>query len=111
MEFANIPDVRNEMSVYIGGRNLKDFYFVGIQGFFKDDLRDLATMLNWPEIQITYENKNKYDDYNSLVKSILNDSDIMKALITLNREDLELYQTALNLRVKRKELLNSLEQY
>jgi len=111
VEFANIPDIRNEMSFYIGGRNLKDFYFVGIQEFFKDDLRDLGKMLNWPEIQITYENKNKYDDYNYLVKSILKDSDIMKALITLNREDLELYQTALDLRVKRKQLLNSLAQY
>jgi hypothetical protein len=111
VEFANLPDVRNEMSVYIGGRNLKDFYFVGIQEFFKEDLIDLATMLNWPEIQITYENKNKYDDYNYLVKSILDDSDIMKALITLNCEDLELYQAALDVRVKRKQLLNSLAQY
>jgi len=111
VEFANIPDVRNEMSLYIGGRNLKDFYFVGIQEFFKDDLRDLGKMLNWPEIQITYENKNQYDDYNYLVKSLLNDSDIMNYLITLYREDIELYQAALDLRVKRKQLLNSLAQY
>jgi hypothetical protein len=111
VEFANIPDVRNEMSLYVGGRNLKDFYWVGIQEFFKDDLRDLGKMLNWPEIQITYENKNQYDDYNYLVKSLLNDSDIMNYLITLYREDIELYQAALDLRVKRKQLLNSLAQY
>ncbi len=111
VEFANIPDVRNEMSLYIGGRNLKDFYWVGIQEFFKDDLRDLGKMLNWPEIPITYENKNQYDDYNYLVKGLLNDSDIMNYLITLYREDIELYQAALDLRVKRKQLLNSLAQY
>ncbi|MEG3989152.1 DUF4214 domain-containing protein [Microcoleus sp. S28C3] len=111
VEFAKIPEIRNEMSIYIGGRNLNNFYFVGIQEFFNDDLTDLAQMLNWPEIKITYENKNKYEGYNYVAKSILKDSDIMNELITLNREDLELYQTALDQRAKRKQLLNSLEQY
>ncbi len=60
VEFAKIPQLRNEMSQYVGGRNLTDFYFVGIQGFFKDDLTNLCQMLNWPEIQITYENTNKH---------------------------------------------------
>ncbi|HLO48365.1 MAG TPA: DUF4214 domain-containing protein, partial [Kamptonema sp.] len=63
LEFAQIPEVRNEMSTYVGGRNLTDFYFVGIQEFFKDDLTDLAKMLNWPEFQITYENTNKHREY------------------------------------------------
>lgn len=45
MEFAQIPEIRNEMSAYVGGRNLTDFYFVGTQAFFKDDLTDLAKML------------------------------------------------------------------
>ncbi|MEG4445336.1 DUF4214 domain-containing protein [Microcoleus sp. AT9_B5] len=111
VEFAKIPQLRNEMSQYVGGRNLTDFYFVGIQGFFKDDLTNLAEMLNWPEISITYENTNKHKGYNSLVKSILYDSHIMNELIHLNREDLELYQTALHLRAKRKGISNSLAQF
>ncbi|MDF0556094.1 DUF4214 domain-containing protein [Kamptonema sp. UHCC 0994] len=103
VEFAQIPEIRNEMSTYIGGRNLTDFYFVGIQEFFKDDLIDLAKMLNWPEFQITYENKNKHQDYNFLLRSIQADSNIMKQLIALNSEDLRLYQTALDMRLKRKQ--------
>jgi hypothetical protein len=102
VEFAKIPEIRNEMSTYVGGRNLTDFYFVGIQEFFKDDLTDLATMLNWPEFQITYENSNKHPDYTSLVTSIQADDNIMKQLIALNSEDLNLYQTALSLRKERK---------
>ncbi|MEG4807799.1 DUF4214 domain-containing protein [Microcoleus sp. F8-D3] len=111
VEFAKIPQLRNEMSQYVGGRNLTDFYFVGIQGFFKDDLTNLGEMLNWPEISITYENTNKHKGYNSLVKSILYDSHIMNELIHLNREDLELYQTALHLRAKRKGISNSLAEF
>ncbi|MEP6487231.1 DUF4214 domain-containing protein [Microcoleus vaginatus GB2-A3] len=111
VEFAKIPQLRNEMSQYVGGRNLTDFYFVGIQRFFKDDLTELGEMLNWPEISITYENTNKHKGYNSLVKSILYDSNIMNELIHLNREDLELYQTALHLRAKRKGISNSLAQF
>ncbi|UNU26023.1 DUF4214 domain-containing protein [Microcoleus vaginatus] len=111
VEFAKIPQLRNEMSQYVGGRNLTDFYFVGIQGFFKDDLTELGEMLNWPEISITYENTNKHNGYNSVVKSIMYDSHIMNELIHLNREDLELYQTALYLRAKRKGISNSLAQF
>lgn len=102
VEFAKIPEIRNEMSTYIGGRNLTDFYFVGIQDFFKDDLKDLAKMLNWQGFHITYENKNKHPNYNFLMTSIQADSNIMKQLIALNIEDLNLYKTALELRLKRK---------
>jgi hypothetical protein len=111
VEFAKIPRLRNEMSQYVGGRNLTDFYFVGIQAFFKDDLTELGELLNWPEIPITYENTNKYKGYNSLVKSILYDSKIMNELIHLNREDWELYQTALHLRAQRKGISNSFAQF
>ena len=103
VEFAQIPEIRNEMSTYIGGRNLTDFYFVGIQEFFKDDLTDLAKMLSWPEFQITYENRNKHHDYNFLMRSIQDDKDIMKQLIALNIQDLNLYRTALEMRLKRKQ--------
>lgn len=111
VEFAKIPQLRNEMSQYVGGRKITDFDFVGIQAFFKDDLTDIAEMLNWPEIQITHENTNKYDGYNSLVKSILKDTEIVNELRHLNREDLELYQTALDMRAKRKGISNSLAQF
>jgi len=111
VEFAKIPQLRNEMSQYVGGRNITDFDFVGIQAFFKDDLTDIGEMLNWPEIQITHENTNKYEGYNSLVKSILKDSEIVNELRHLNREDWELYQTALDMRAKRKGISNSLAQF
>ena len=109
MEFAQIAEVRNEIYTYVGGRKLTDFCFVGIQEFFKDDLTDLAQMLNWPEIQISYENRNKNQDYKSLVKSIQNNWKIVQKLTILNSEDFKLYQAAFELRNKRRGLSNSLE--
>jgi glycosyltransferase involved in cell wall biosynthesis len=103
LEFAEMPETQNVMSEYVHGMKLSDFYFVGIQEFFRDDLDDLREMLGWPEVKITWNNKNKYPGYHTYVNKVLADKILVAKLADINSADIELYQTALNLRQKRKD--------
>ncbi|KOR35683.1 hypothetical protein AM228_16610 [Planktothricoides sp. SR001] len=111
-EFINCKQTQNRISIYYcQGINLENFQFVGIQEFFREDLRELQNLLNWPEVKVTPSNRNTYPDYEDLVKSILSDRRLIGRIVSLNSADMELYQAALNLRAKRKGLSNSLQQY
>lgn len=110
-EFINCQPTQNVISrYYCQGINLEKFQFIGIEEFFREDLRELQQLLNWPEVKVTPSNRNTYPDYKDLVKNILNDRRLIRKIVSLNREDMELYQEALNLRAKRKGLSNSLQQ-
>lgn len=91
--------------------DLTDFYFVGVQEFFQEDLAELQQMLGWADFKMEVFNKNKYPNYLEHLKEALEDKKLLNKLIAINRPDLELYQTALDLRAKRKKLSNSWEQY
>ena len=91
--------------------DLTDFYFVGVQEFFQDDLAELKQMLGWADFKREVFNQNKYPNYLENLKEALEDEKLLNKLIAMNRPDLELYQTALDLRAKRKKLSNSWEQY
>lgn len=86
----------------IKGLRITDFYFVGIQEFFLEDLMEIKAMLSWPEIQVPNVNLNLHPNYQYLVLSILNEPATMNKLAEIFREDIEIYQTALNLRAKRR---------
>jgi glycosyltransferase involved in cell wall biosynthesis len=103
LEFAELPATQNLMSRCVQGMKLSDFYFVGIQEFFRDDLSDLREMLGLPEVEIGWHNKNRYPGYHGYVNNVLSDKNLLAKLAAINSEDMELYQTALNLREKRKE--------
>lgn len=81
---------------------LKDFYFVGIQDFFAEDLEELKTRLSWPDVKISKENNNLYSDYQKIKEEILSDNGILEKVYSLNSKDTELYQEALRLREKRR---------
>lgn len=102
-QFIEIPETQNYSSkFYCQGMKLEDFYFVGIQEFFEDDLKELRALLNWPEIKLGKKmNKNKYSNYTESVKELLSDTNLLKKIVSLNREDMEQYQLALELRAKR----------
>jgi len=111
-EFINCQEAQNVISrYYCQGINLYKFQFIGIQEFFREDLQELQNLLNWPEVKVTPSNRNTYPDYKERVKNILSDRRLIGKIVSLNREDMELYQNALNLRAKRKGLSNSLQQY
>jgi hypothetical protein len=91
--------------------DLTDFYFVGVQEFFQDDLAELKQMLGWADFKMEVFNQNKYPNYVEHLKEALEDKKLLNKLIAMNRRDIELYQTALDMRAKRKKLSNSWEQY
>jgi len=101
-QFIEIPETQNYSSkFYCQGMKLEDFYFVGIQEFFEDDLKELRALLNWPEIKLGKKvNENKYSNYAESVKELLSDTKLIKKIVSLNREDMEQYQLAFELRAK-----------
>lgn len=111
LEFAKIPEVQNEMFTYLAEKDITEFSFVGIQEFFKEDTQELKEIMKWPDFKFFFSNKNYDDDYSKIKQTILGDRMLVKQLISLNLEDMELYQRALDLRAKRKGLSNSLEQF
>lgn len=111
LEFAKMTTVQNEMTAYFSGIDITEFSFVGIQEFFREDVEELRTIMNWPEFEIPMGNRNDDCSYPEIVQTILNDKPLVKQLEELNWQDMELYQKALELRAKRKGALNSLEQY
>ena len=76
LEFTEIPKAQNIMSFYMKNMKLKDFYFVGIQDFFTEDLEELKTRLSWPDVIISKENNNPYSDYQRIKEEILSDNAI-----------------------------------
>ncbi|MDE5095791.1 MAG: sulfotransferase family 2 domain-containing protein, partial [Trichodesmium sp. St11_bin5] len=52
-EFAQIPENQNIMSVYLRDMKLEDFFFVGIQEFFEEDLQQLKNLLFWPDVTVS----------------------------------------------------------
>ncbi|MFM9266341.1 glycosyltransferase [Tychonema sp. BBK16] len=103
LEFAKMPETQNLMSSCVQGMKLSDFYFIGLQEFFQDDLNDLRELLRWPEVENRWYNKNKYPGYHAYVNNVLADKNLVAQLAALNSEDIELYETALKLREQRKD--------
>lgn len=91
--------------------DLSDFYFVGVQEFFQDDLAELKQMLGWPDFKMEVFNQNKYHNYREHLQKALSDKNIMKKLTQITSKDMELYQTALDRRAKRQGLSSSFQQY
>lgn len=113
LEFAerNAKNFNPLTDFYCRDVDLRDFYFVGVQEFFQDDLAELKQMLSWPDFKMEVFNQNKYPSYLDHLKEALEDTKLLNKLIAMNGKDLDLYQRALELRAKRKKLSNSWEQY
>ncbi|MGD1699541.1 methyltransferase domain-containing protein [Dapis sp. BLCC M229] len=104
-EFAEKPEMQNLIkSKFVQEQKLTDFYFVGIQQFFSEDLYELKAMLNWPEYELETQNTNPYPEYKLLLEEVLSNQEIVNKISTINQEDIELYQEALSLRQKRRKI-------
>jgi hypothetical protein len=88
-----------------------DFYFVGIQEFFLEDLTHLKSNLDWNQFKIMTINRNRYENYQDKVMNILKNKTLVKNIVEFNSADVEMYQEALSLIVKREGLSNALEMY
>ncbi|MGD1808713.1 sulfotransferase family 2 domain-containing protein [Dapis sp. BLCC M126] len=104
-EFAEKPEMQNLIkSKFVQGQKLTDFYFVGIQEFFSQDLHELKVMLNWPEYELETQNTNPYPEYQLLLEEVLSNQQILNQVSAINYKDIELYQEALSIREKRRKI-------
>lgn len=101
LEYAQLADARNVMTAFTAGLPLREFYFVGIQEFFTEDLLALKRQLGWPRFQPVVENTNPSPDYLQQLRAIVLDPDLMAKIADLNQEDMALYETALAMRADR----------
>ncbi|MEG4372248.1 sulfotransferase family 2 domain-containing protein, partial [Microcoleus sp. B4-C5] len=102
-EFAELPAIKYwSAPSIISGMKLSDFYFVGIQDFFKEDMEDLKKKLGWSQMEVPVLNENPYPKYQNHLQEMLDDSKLMNNLEHILSADMELYQEALNLREKRR---------
>ncbi|MCU0570125.1 MAG: hypothetical protein MUF49_26575 [Oculatellaceae cyanobacterium Prado106] len=102
LEFAEQGAARNIQANQVRGVALTEFYFVGIQEFYTEDLADLQHMMQWPEFTISRENMNPHPHYSQDLVKILYNTDLVKQLARWNQEDMELYQQAIELRAARR---------
>lgn len=91
--------------------DLTNFYFIGVQEFFQDDLAELKQMLGWPDFKMEVFNQNKYPNYRDNLQKALGDENTLKKLTEITSKDMEIYQAALDMRAKRKGLSSSFQQY
>ncbi len=111
-DFVKQPFTHNMISNYFAnGMKLTDFYFVGIQEFFIDDLNDIKNKLGWPTLEFTTSNRNSYENYQDKVMDILTNQSLVKNIVSLNSADMDIYQEALSLRSQRKGLSSFIEMY
>ncbi len=104
IEFAERSEMQNLLAAnFLKNQKLTDFYFAGIQEYFKEDLVQLTKSFKWQPYNLEFTNKNPYPEYYSLFKEILGNQEIVDQITELNREDVEIYQEALSLREKRIE--------
>lgn len=100
MDFAQMLETRNTMSRQLKGVDLNNFYFVGIQEYFQEDVYLLSEMLCWSKPIIKAANKNKFDRYKEFASEIVSNTGNLAYLKILNKEDVKLYNEALKLRKK-----------
>ena len=101
-KFVEQPEARNILYQHTCGKNLSDFYFVGLQEFFLEDLAELKIMLDWPNFQSSYENLNPSPKYHEDIQKAFANPNLIDKLVENNQQDLVLYQEALIIRANRK---------
>ncbi len=104
LDYAQLPWKQNEMYKYLAGVALEDYYFIGIQEFFAEDLRELQTLMGWHNINTNIrDNSSVSEQYYHLIKETLSQPKVLAEIISLNAEDMDLYEQALSLRGKRRQ--------
>jgi hypothetical protein len=103
LEFAEHPAARDRVSgIFLDGLELDDFFFVGIQEHFDEDLSELTRMMGWPEREIGVENSSPDPAYRDLAHRYRDDRSLTRRIEALNANDMALYERALRLRSRRR---------
>lgn len=94
IEYASAEINRNRMSKFLTG-GLSDFDFVGVTGFFHEDLEQLAGKLGWNHY-VSFRHNPTADKGRNI------DEETKSEILRLNHEDDILYKEALELRKARQ---------
>lgn len=102
IEFAELPEMQNIVAnKFLEKQSLNDFYFVGLQEFFDEDLQVLEYQLNWPKYQVFNSNTNPDPEYVQFLQDTWSNQDIINKISCLNQLDLDIYAEAVSLQEKR----------
>lgn len=102
-EFAAHPAMRNIVSrQYLYGLDLEDFFFVGVQEHFREDMFDLAVLMGWPAVETDVDNANPEPGYAERVRNHHADRGLIRELERLNEVDIGLYEQARAIRERRR---------
>jgi hypothetical protein len=103
-EFIEEPVARNQVTnMFLGSKPLESFAFVGIQEHFDADLKDLARMMGWPELGVEPVNRNPEPSYEARLGELFGDPRLIDRIVSLNEQDMALYEKAVRLRARRHE--------
>ncbi len=93
-EYAEMDENRNVMWQFLEGVPLQDFYFIGLQATYEQDISKLASLLHWSHATIHHLNVKQHLHRNYLKV----DQGMRFFLRKLNEQDESLYREALAIR-------------
>lgn len=93
LTYAREEENRNRISDFLAGATPEDFFFIGIQEHFGEDIQRLGGMLGWPEVQVRDLNKNSRVSDPS--------PEEWAEISRLNSDDLVWYEQALQWRTRK----------
>ena len=79
---------------FLRGYDLDDFDFVGIQEHFTKDVAELGRTLGWPAVDVPMHNRTATPVYRDFRPS----AELLRKIRSVNEEDVELYERALERR-------------
>lgn len=99
LEFAEHPFARNIVwRSYLYGLALEDYFFVGVQEHFRDDLAELNRRMGWPEVEVGVENTNPQAGYRERLEAHLADRALVRRIEALNELDMTMYDRVSRMR-------------
>lgn len=102
-DFVELPAIQNQIyNYYCRGRELSEFDFVGIHEYLNEDIIELKHLMKWPDFIWQRVNDNKYPNYQDHLSTLMNDHKLIEKISLLNKEDMRLYELALELRKTRR---------
>ncbi len=80
---------------------LDEFFFVGLQEHFAEDLCDFCKMMGWSDVVPPTENRNLEPELLRLRSEVWSDHSLVKALCDRLEDDVKLYEAAVQQRARR----------
>lgn len=100
LEFADLAEVQPQtQSNFLRKTSVDDFFFVGLQEFFAEDLSSLCSMMGWPPVDIPKENINPFAQ--ELRAQVWADPSLVDGIRERLGEDMILYEAAMRKRNER----------